>query len=824
LIALLLLITGSVMAQKKSTPLHLISSESAHGIKKNGVDLLIAYKAVFQQDNSILSSDSAYFYQQQNAFDAFGHVLITQADTLHIYSDKLNYNGNTKIAILTDNVRMVDKDATLTTNHLTYSTATKIGTYTDGGKLVNKDNTLISKNGYYFSSSHDAYFRYNVVLNTIDAIIKTDTLRYNSGSRIAYFYGPTNIYGKKDQDTLYTENGTYNTQTEQAFFGKKNLWKQKTKSLKGDSLFYDRLKGYGRAVKHVTFTDSEQKIILKGDLGEYFKAGERTVVTQHPYVVFVTEDKDSTKTDSLKKDSIKAKTVILKRPALTPPKNTMPVINPALLKGATLTPPKNTMPVVDPAMLKATTLTAPKNTVPLIDSALQKAKLALSQKPIPVTEPDKSKSGKDKKNKKDKKNSKDIEVKTIPVIKKDTVPIKRDSIFMTADTIETQILTYKDLKILREARRLAALRDTSIKVIPSIVYTKPVKSLDIIPLRMRADTTIFHRNYFARPVAKKDTSQHKDAAAAGKSPKKALKNPSLKKGIMGIDSVNLTRNIELSDTARVRILSAAHHAKIFKSDLQAKADSIFFSYSDSIARMYVHPMIWVQGSQLSGDTINLQMRHKQLDNLEMFPSAFIVNIEKNDSLHFNQIGGRKMRGFFKNSKLDRVFVDGNAETIYFDRDSLKVTQMHRTISSKIRVNFKSNEVRDVTWFVKADARVIPISKVKDDDKVLKGFLWKPKDRPVSKESIIPSGDSPPAKKPPGKTSSDKKPPVKGDIKNALKPDVKGEAKSTLKPDTKMSADSLKLKADTLQHLKLKTEPIKIKTDSTKIKPHEQSKQ
>lgn len=202
-------------------------------------------------------------------------------------------------------MRLIDKDATLTTNYFTYNTATKYGTYTGGGKLVNKDNTLTSKNGYYFASSRDAYFRYNVILNTADAIIKTDTLRYNSGSRIAYFYGPTNIYGKHDKDTLYTENGTYNTQTEQAFFGKKNLYKQGTKSLKGDSLFYDRLIGYGKALRHVTFMDTEQKIILKGGLGEYFKKEERTLITIHPYVVFVTEERDTTKTpkaDSLKGD------------------------------------------------------------------------------------------------------------------------------------------------------------------------------------------------------------------------------------------------------------------------------------------------------------------------------------------------------------------------------------------------------------------------------------------------------------------------------------------------------------------------------------------
>ncbi|RYZ92517.1 MAG: hypothetical protein EOP47_30255, partial [Sphingobacteriaceae bacterium] len=199
---------GTVMAQQKKSIVRLIRSDKSIGI--NGAKNMVkVYNGTFQQDYSILRSDSAYFYPSENSFKAFGNVNINQGDTLNIYSDKLDYSGNTKTAILTDNVKMVDKDATLTTNYFTYNTATRIGTYTGGGKLINKENVLTSKNGYYFANSRDAYFRYDVVLNTPDALIKTDTMRYNSGTRINYFYGPTNIYGKeKDKDTLYTENGT----------------------------------------------------------------------------------------------------------------------------------------------------------------------------------------------------------------------------------------------------------------------------------------------------------------------------------------------------------------------------------------------------------------------------------------------------------------------------------------------------------------------------------------------------------------------------------------------------------------------------------------
>jgi lipopolysaccharide assembly outer membrane protein LptD (OstA) len=203
------LIGSTALAQQKGSVVKLISSSQTTGVKQGNVDFLKVYNGIFQQNNSTLRSDSAYFYPQSNSFDAFGNVNINQGDSLNIYADKLNYSGNTNIAILTNNVRMVDRDAVLSTNYLTYNTATKIGTYTGGGTLVNKTTNLVSKNGYYFANSRDAYFRYDVVLKTPEAVIKSDTLRYNSGSKIAFFYGPTNIYGK--DDTLYTENGTYNT-------------------------------------------------------------------------------------------------------------------------------------------------------------------------------------------------------------------------------------------------------------------------------------------------------------------------------------------------------------------------------------------------------------------------------------------------------------------------------------------------------------------------------------------------------------------------------------------------------------------------------------
>jgi len=722
IIFLLLLTAGNVIAQKKPSKVNLISSTKSKSDKINGLSVIKVYNGVWSQDRTRMSSDSAYFYQSANAFDAFGHVAINQGDTLNIYSDKLNYNGNTKVAILTDNVRMVDKQATLTTNFFNYNTATRIGTYVNGGKLVSKTNTLVSQNGYYFAGTHDAYFRYNVVCTTNDAMIYTDTMRYNSQTRINYFYGPTRIYGTKDKDTLLTDNGTYNTIVEQALFTKNNLYKQGTKSLTGDTLFYDRLKGYGRSVKHVIFNDNEQKITIRGGLGTYFKKDDLAIVTRDPYVILVTESSDSTKKDTSK--------------ALPQPPLTKKELKKALADNKSKIDNKK-LPGSQQKLLDSASR---KLTMPMIDSfsrkmpnkmSLDSAGKVLSAQSKKISPADQNKIKIGIKNlQKGKLDTNEIVTSKPLIIPKDTSKVKKDSVYMSADTIETRILTFKDLQILQEKERLSHIKDTTIKKAPSIVYKVAPKYLELNPSKFAKDTSYHHWDYFGHPKSKSVVvaKPKKDAIVA--KVKKAVKT----------DSTFLDRKVVMQDTARIRILYAFHSAKIFKSDLQAKADSMFYSNSDSTIRCYTKPMIWTQGSQLSGDTINLIMKNKKIDKMDMYPNAFIVNIEKDDSVHFNQVGGKKMRGFFKDNKLSRVFFDGNVECIYFVHDSTThlVTDMQRSFASRMRLKLKNNEVTDLAFLTKPDHRYIPIEKVKEDEKILKGFIWKPKDRPVSKESVLPS--------------------------------------------------------------------------------------
>ena len=80
---------------------------------------------VFRHDDAKMYCDSAYFYENTNSLDAFGHVRLVQGDTLSSYSDKLYYDGNTRLARLRRNVRLVhgrdgENPTILTTDSLNY--------------------------------------------------------------------------------------------------------------------------------------------------------------------------------------------------------------------------------------------------------------------------------------------------------------------------------------------------------------------------------------------------------------------------------------------------------------------------------------------------------------------------------------------------------------------------------------------------------------------------------------------------------------------------------------------------------------------------------
>lgn len=238
-----------------------------------------------KHDDAIMFCDSAYYYPSTFSVDAFSNVRVLQGDTLTMTGDKLHYNGVTKLAEVRNNVKLVNNETILTTNYLDYNRETGIAYYLGGGEITEGDNNLTSKEGYFYINSDEFIFKKDVVIKHPDYDIFADTLKYNTDTEVAYFYGPTEIIG--DSSYIYCENGWYDTKIDESLVTKNAYLKDKGTILKGDSLYYKGEIGYGRADGNVELIDSAQNLILKGNHGEYYRQSQYALITDSALMIQV---------------------------------------------------------------------------------------------------------------------------------------------------------------------------------------------------------------------------------------------------------------------------------------------------------------------------------------------------------------------------------------------------------------------------------------------------------------------------------------------------------------------------------------------------------
>ena len=106
----------------------------------------------------------------------------------------------------------------------------------------------------------------------------------------AYFYGKTTITGQDYK--VYSERGFYDTRKEEGYFKKNAVIDYDLKTLKGDSLYFDKKRNFASATNNIVVIDSINKTIVKGHYGEVHKAKDSMFITKKPVIISLVE-KDS---------------------------------------------------------------------------------------------------------------------------------------------------------------------------------------------------------------------------------------------------------------------------------------------------------------------------------------------------------------------------------------------------------------------------------------------------------------------------------------------------------------------------------------------------
>lgn len=245
---------------------------------------------MFRHEEALMYCDSAYFYEKTNSLDAFGHVRFVQGDTLRGYCDKLYYDGNRKFARMRRNVRLEhgkagENPTVLTTDSLNYDRLQGVAYYYTGGMIQDSLNTLTSVRGQYTPDTKQAVFSREVILTNPKFNLTSDTLLYNTNTKVADIVSPTTIV-YEEETNIYSSNGWYNTDNERSMLLNRSIVEHTDgKTLTGDTIYYDKRIGYGQVLGQMEMRDTVQKATLYGNYGEVWEEDSRGYATDSALMV-----------------------------------------------------------------------------------------------------------------------------------------------------------------------------------------------------------------------------------------------------------------------------------------------------------------------------------------------------------------------------------------------------------------------------------------------------------------------------------------------------------------------------------------------------------
>ncbi len=222
---------------------------------------------VILHEGTYFYCDSAIHFVNDNNFKAFSRVRVEMQDGVKLTCNRLNYDGNTKIAEAIGKAVVTDGKAVLSSEKLTYYRNEKYGKYTTGGKLTNADNVLTSRLGYYYPEEKMAYFKKEVKLVSPDYTLTTDTLGYNTNTETAVFMTTTHVQGK--DGGFVTEKGTYDTKNEKLNLESRTQMTNEDYIMEADKTDYDNKTQTGFMVGGVYIQQKDTSFTLFADSADY---------------------------------------------------------------------------------------------------------------------------------------------------------------------------------------------------------------------------------------------------------------------------------------------------------------------------------------------------------------------------------------------------------------------------------------------------------------------------------------------------------------------------------------------------------------------------
>lgn len=185
-------------------------------------------------------------------------------------------------------------------------------------------------------------------------------------------------------------------------------------------------------------------------------------------------------------------------------------------------------------------------------------------------------------------------------------------------------------------------------------------------------------------------------------------------------------------------LRAYKKARMYKSNIQVRTDSLSFNETDGIMHLDGKPIAWSGEKQITGDKIEayFDTENEFIDSLRVIGNAFAIS--KADSLNmkdeFNQVKGMLMTVYYEKNDVKLAKVIGNGQAItYADDQNEKTKEVERigvslSTCGTIEAEFEDRKVQIISCNIGANTDIYPMSLISREKRFFPDFNWNTKDR------------------------------------------------------------------------------------------------
>ena len=311
----------------------------------------------------------------------------------------------------------------------------------------------------------------------------------------------------------------------------------------------------------------------------------------------------------------------------------------------------------------------------------------------------------------------------------------KDSIYITADTLFSAKLTdlYQSIdadNLLKQPADSTAIDTLNLKQGEGSVISDSLK----IKVPDSLNTEIAKRTKTPPVVTRPVTDTLTSIAAANVVGQQEQAIPA--RAAMPKRTAKMIKDSTARDDSTNRYFEAFHNVKIFSDSMQSVSDSLFYSFRDSVFRLYQNPVVWGKdNNQITGDTLLLFTKNKQPHKFEAINNAFMLNHLEREA--FNQIKSSRIDGYFTNGNLDSVKAKGSAEAIYYlQDDDSAYTGINQSTSDMIDAYLREKQLKKIVLRGQPKGTIYPIKQKNPKEMQLQGFIWREAERPKTKYDLL----------------------------------------------------------------------------------------